>query len=172
LNKLVDKIRKFAPDDVQKQARIAVRLVKSIPYELQKVDFFNKMGSGVDISKITNPESCPIEEVGFYNTPYSVVYNGKGICGETAMLLVYLLKKLGFGVAYVNYNDYSGSGHAVVGVSCSDFFEGEPFYFGGYCLIDTTDPAERFFVNSQGPPVVEVVSRGACLSEYPYNKNS
>lgn len=66
--------------------------------------------------------------------PYQVLYDGKGVCSEKSMLLIYTLKKLGYGTAFMVFNDEN---HAVAGLKC------EPIYAyknTGYCFIESTTP--------------------------------
>ncbi len=112
LEKLVEKIKKES-DDPNQQARIAISLVQSIPYDW----------SGLRTMNLDN------------RYPYEVLYDNKGVCGEKSRLLAFILRDLGFGVTMFNFDSEM---HMAVGVSCPVEYS----YRGtGYCFIETTRPS-------------------------------
>ena len=129
LEALAARIKSITPnrDD---QARIAVSFVQQIPYD------WNAFVS----SDLT----------GRY--PYEVLYYYKGVCGEKAKLLAFLLRDLGFGVALFNYQK-SGSfpGHEAVGIKCSIQYS---LQGSGFCFVETsqagiiTDDQSEYFYTS------------------------
>ena len=109
LNSIVDEIR-LKSNNSQEQAIIAIQLVQKIPYDYD----------------------------GLYGTPdgrapYEVIYDMKGVCGEKSLLLIYLLRGLGFGVASF---EFDLEGHRAVGVKCDNCDYAE----SGYCFIESTSP--------------------------------
>jgi hypothetical protein len=93
LDPLVDKI-KAKSNDPNQQAKIAISLVQSIPYDWDGL-------YGI-------PEG---------RMPYEVLYDKTGVCGEKSGLLTYLLRELGFGVAIF---EYEAENHRAVGIRCNN----------------------------------------------------
>lgn len=100
-------------DDKDDQARIAINLVQSIPYDLE----------GFRSGDLT----------GRY--PYEVLYDQKGVCGEKAKLLTFLLRELGYGVVLLNYEEQL---HEAVGIKCPVQYSWE---HSGYCFVESTVPS-------------------------------
>ncbi|HLM84321.1 MAG TPA: hypothetical protein VK254_03890 [Candidatus Bathyarchaeia archaeon] len=73
---------------------------------------------------------------------YETLYENKGICGEKAEVIVYLLKQLGYGTAEITF--LSPSFHEVAGVKCADAYD---FRDTGYCFID---PITRHMITFAG----------------------
>lgn len=116
LTQLVDSIRDQSPDR-NIQARIAVRLVQNIPYDIE----------GYNNIKASNGSGL------FY--PYETLYKNQGVCSDKSILLVYLLDKLGFETVIFQF---SPENHAAVGIKCDP----EYGYKGtGYCFVETTNPS-------------------------------
>ncbi len=138
------------------QARIAVSIVQNILF-----------GSSNKTIRIGNS----IAEYQRY--PYEVLYDMGGICSEKAELLVFLLKEIGYGSAFLYY---PAENHEAVGIKCQI----EKSNFDGYCFIETTAPSiisddrtEYFGVARQlnSTPNVIIASYGLFLDEnfYEYN---
>lgn len=108
LNRLVEEIRKKS-DNPKEQARIAIRMVQSIPYDWSAFETDNVEG----------------------RYPYEVLYDMEGVCMEKADLMAYLLRGLGFGVAIFEYELES---HRAVGIKCD-----KGNYGSNYCFIEATD---------------------------------
>jgi len=69
------------------------------------------------------------------NYPYETLFDKKGVCEDSSILLAKLLRQLGYGVALFSY---SGEEHMAVGISCPmDYSD----YGSGYCFIETTGPS-------------------------------
>lgn len=114
-NELLDKLVKeiqAKTDNEDDQARIAISLVQNIPYDYAKEGI-----NGGDFDE---------------RYPYQVLHDHKGLCGEKSKLLVYLLKELGFGVAFLSYEDVL---HQVVGIKCPVEYS---VFETGYCFIEPT----------------------------------
>lgn len=109
VNWIKKKIKK--PDD---QARVAASLVQKMEYDYEKYQ-----NNGESNGRGHGPRY-----------PYEVLYENKGICGEKASLIVYLLKQLGYGTATITF--FSPL-HEVAGVKCADAYD---FQNTGYCFID------------------------------------
>ncbi|MDO9323886.1 MAG: transglutaminase-like domain-containing protein [Methanoregula sp.] len=101
---LGDEIRKKT-DNPDDQARIAISLVQHLPY-LQE-----------------SP----------HRYPYEVLYDSSGVCCEKSILLVALLRELGF-KSSVMY--FIPENHMAVGISCPEPYD---FKGSGYCLVQTTN---------------------------------
>lgn len=107
---LIDYI-KSTSSSADEQAINAIRLVQNIPYDTDTVE--------------------KRYEVRY---PYQVIYENEGVCSEKSLLLIYILKELGYSTAYLQFGDEN---HAVVGVKCDHRYE----YKGtGYCFVESTTP--------------------------------
>ncbi|NMB66457.1 hypothetical protein GYA25_00110 [Candidatus Woesearchaeota archaeon] len=100
------------------QARIAISLVQNIPYKESNRSIF-VAGS----------------LMGYRRTPYEVLYENQGVCGEKSLLLVFLLKELGFGSSMFYF---SKENHEAVGIKCTKDMS---FYDTDFCFIETTGPS-------------------------------
>ncbi len=132
------------------QARIAVSIVQSIPF-----------GNSNKTTKIGNS----ITEYQRY--PYEVLYDIEGICSEKAELLVFLLREIGYGAAFLYY---PAENHEAVGIKCQIGKSN----FDGYCFIETTassiitdDRTEYFGAERElnSTPNLIIVSYGLFLDE-------
>lgn len=96
------------------QARIAISLVQKIPYDYNKYYASSK----------TNETRYP----------YQVLYNNTGNCGEKSLLLAYLLRELGYGVALFKF---SSENHMAVGIKTPNQYSYKNL---GYAFIESTTP--------------------------------
>ena len=94
------------------QARIAINLVQQIPY---------------DYSGLYSTSSRE-------RSPYEVLYDNKGVCGEKSKLLAYLLRELGYGVVLF---EFSSQNHMAVGIKSPSQYD---FKNSGYAFIESTSP--------------------------------
>jgi hypothetical protein len=101
--------RDLSDDD---KARVAISLVQMIPYD----------SVAADTNTLTSKYA------------YEVLFTQKGVCGEKAELLMFLLRELGYGVAYMEF--YSDD-HAAAGIKCPPKYS---YLDSGYCFIETTEP--------------------------------
>ena len=90
---------------------LAVNFVQSIPYDTAKSN---------NIAK-----ALP-------NYPYETLYRRLGICTDKSLLMIAILRQLGYGAALINYPDVN---HASAGVLCPSGYD---FRSTGYCYIETT----------------------------------
>jgi hypothetical protein len=78
--------------------------------------------------------------------PYETLFLNKAVCGDTSLLLAKILNHLGYGSAFLIYEDQN---HMALGIRCpnsqANFVEDGV----GYCYIETTAPA-RIGVIPQG----------------------
>ncbi len=109
LDKLVELIQSKESES-DEQARIAISLVQKIDYDWGALETGTLTG----------------------RYPYEVLFDERGVCGEKAKLLAYLLKEIGYGVVLFNYSD-----HQAVGVKCPKQYS---LNGSGYCFIETTRP--------------------------------
>jgi hypothetical protein len=116
INNLVASIEN-ASANKQDQARIAISLVQTIPYD------WTEYYQAVDSNFSSNEKY-----------PYQVLYSDAGICEDKSELLALLLEKLGFGVALL---EFSAQDHEAVGISCPLQYS---IVNSGYCFIETTSP--------------------------------
>lgn len=104
--------------DKDDQARIAISLVQHIPFG-ESNESYNFGGNKIPYSRY----------------PYQVLYDYKGICGEKTELLSFLLREIGYGVAFFYYIDEN---HESLGIKCPVY---ESFSSTGYCFVETTAPS-------------------------------
>jgi hypothetical protein len=80
------------------------------------------------------------------NYPYETLYMNQGVCGDTTLLLAKILNHLGYGSAFLIYEEQN---HMALGIRCpnneANFVEDGV----GYCYIETTAPA-RIGIIPQG----------------------
>jgi hypothetical protein len=114
LNTLIEAIWERTKN-IDDQVRIAVNLVQKIPYDMDKPRFEMKYNPNVKI-----------------RYPYEVIVDNKGVCCEKSLLLAFLLRELGFGVALFIFEKES---HMAVGIKCPKEFS---YYNTGYAFIETT----------------------------------
>lgn len=131
---LADSIREKTsnPDD---QVRIAVSLVQQVPYDHDMTD------SGAF-------------EIRY---PYQTLYDNKGVCCEKSVLLAYLLKELGYGVALL---DFENEQHTAVGIRAPPEFS---YKNSGYAFIETTTPLIITNGNGDYPEFGKIQSRPEVL---------
>ena len=115
---LVVQIQNLASDNKDEQARIAISLVQNIPFgESNKIYNFGNT------------------KINYSRYPYQVLYDYEGICGEKTELMGFLLRELGFGIAFFYYADEN---HEVLGIKCP---VEKSFANTGYCFVETTGPS-------------------------------
>jgi len=142
MNRLVDSIRAAEPDRAN-QVRAAISLVQKIPY----IDY-----------EFDTPAKYP----------YHVLYHQNGDCDEKSLLLAYLLRELGYGVALFEFEE---EGHMAVGIRAP---EDCCYRNTGYAFIETTIASiptdalgeygeERIRLRSD--PKVFVISEGEIFEE-------
>ena len=140
----VDFIEENAETNNEK-ARMAISLVQNIPYDYN--GFY-----GDDLNS---------------KYAYEVLYTNTGVCGEKSELLIHLLRELGFGVAYLNFDSQS---HAAVGIKCSEEYD---YLDSGYCFVESTVPS--MITDDQGDYIdtgelteveeIIIVSNGLSLTD-------
>ena len=135
--------------DKEDQARIAISLVQNIEWgKSNKTEIFRNT------------------EIPYSRYPYEVLYDREGVCGEKSELLAFLLRELGYGVAFF-YNQEEN--HEAIGVKCP---VEESWKNSGYCFVETTGPAiitdtEIDYVGGlklESEPQVLFISDGDSLS--------
>lgn len=107
-------------DDIQNQARIAIRMVQTIPYN-----------SDYRYDDINLKDTREERNAYYLKFPYEVLYYKEGDCDEKALLMILLLKKLNYGTALLVFKPEA---HAVVGIKCPVEIS---FKGTGYCYIET-----------------------------------
>jgi hypothetical protein len=131
-------------------------LVQNIPYDCEKL--FN----------LQKPDR------GGYQTyyPYQTMYLQEGVCGDSSILLGKILKELGYGAAYLIYDQ---SDHMALGIQCPTSTATYLVDGLGYCYIETTGPSRigvkpenlggREFIES---PLVVQISEGKTFNKMTY----
>jgi hypothetical protein len=100
------------------QIRVAVSIVQKIPF-----------GSSERVISIGGSE---LDNARY---PYEVLYDEQGICGEKSELLAFILREMGYGVAFLYY---PLENHETIAVKCSRW---RSIDWSGYCFIETTGPS-------------------------------
>lgn len=120
LSVLVDSIRDETSDR-KEQAMVAIELVQHIPYDKYKAD-----------TAITTMD---------WSYPYTTLHTERGVCADKSILLVYMLKKLGYDTVLFNFDQ-----HMAVGIKCSPLYD---FEDSGYAYIETTGTTIPTYVPTQ-----------------------
>ena len=98
--------------------------------------------------------------------PYETLYLNKAVCGDTSLLLAKLLNHLGYGSAFLIYEDQN---HMALGIRCPNNVANFVEDGVGYCYIETTAPS-RIGVIPQGinesdalvnPRIIKVADGGS-----------
>ncbi len=132
---LVTQIQNSA-DNEKDRIRIAISIVQNIPFgnSDKKISFHGNL-------------------MNYSRYPYEVLYDEKGICGEKAELLAFILREMGYSVAFFYY---APENHEAVAIKC-------PIIYGlgktGCCFIETTGPS--IITDSE----IEYVDVGRLFSE-------
>jgi len=144
---IITAIKKLT-DDTDEQARIAISLVQWIHYDYEAAD---------------NPFYYRQDE----RFAYEVLIDHEGLCGEKAQLLILLLKKLGYGTAYMVFEEEN---HATAAIKCPEDYS---YKETGWCFIETTDTA--YIGNSNNNyvdvgklsynPIIYVMSEGKTYED-------
>ncbi|MDD3070939.1 MAG: hypothetical protein PHX88_07075 [Methanoculleus horonobensis] len=109
LKQLAGNIRAAQPEP-DNQVRAAISMVQQIPYKGYSFDTAAKY-------------------------PYHVLYHQDGDCDEKSLLLAYLLREMGYGVALFEFEQES---HMAVGIKAPDKY---CYRDTGYAFIETTVPS-------------------------------
>lgn len=136
---LVLKIKEITSNK-EDQARIAISLVQEIPFGSS--DRLSRFG-GITFD--------------YQRYPYEVIYDNEGVCGEKSELLVFLLRELGYGSAFIYYAEEN---HEVVGIKCP---EEHGINGSGFCFIETTGPSIVTDDKTEYLGVVELTSSPQIL---------
>ena len=99
-----------------------VSLVQHLRYDCDKLFNFGQPG-GADYQT---------------NYPYETLYTRTGVCGDTSILLGKILQELGYGAAFLIYDQ---SNHMAVGIQCPRDAATYQWDGKGYCYIETTGPS-------------------------------
>ena len=98
--------------------------------------------------------------------PYETLYLNKAVCGDTSLLLAKILNQLGYGSAFLIYEDQN---HMALGIRCPNNVANFVEDGMGYCYIETTAPS-RIGVIPQGinetdaltnPRIIKVADGGS-----------
>jgi len=137
--------------DKEDQVRIAISAVQNIPF-----------GESDKVVKFRGGN-----EVAYERYPYEVLYDVKGVCGEKSELLAFILRELGYEVAFFYHKEEN---HESLGIRCPlEHSLGET----GYCFVETTGPSiitdESIEyvggVKLESSPQVILISNGSSLGD-------
>jgi hypothetical protein len=140
--------------DKEDQARIAISLVQNIPFgKSDHPSYFTKE-----------------KKIDYQRYSYEVLYDLQGVCSEKSALLIFLLKKLGYGTAFIYYPIEN---HEATGIKCPT---AESLNHTGYCFIETTGPSiisddKIEFVNIitlKSTPQIIIISNGTSFGPNKY----
>lgn len=136
------------------QARIAISIVQNIPFgNSDKVVRFGSIVSE------------------YQRYPYEVLYDNEGVCGEKSELMIFLLREIGYGAAFLYY---PAENHEAVGIKCPKKYGVDDSEF---CFVETTGPSiitddkteYLTFPELKSYPQVLIASNdGLALDEYEY----
>lgn len=106
-------------ENEEDRIRIAISLVQNIDFRFSDETVALPGNNGLTYSRY----------------PYEVLYDEAGICSEKSELLAFLLKEMGYDVAFFYYAEEN---HEAIGLKC-------PMEYSvnntGYCFIETTGPS-------------------------------
>jgi hypothetical protein len=125
-----DTIQKIVNEiQYQTQANASDDLVTAVVSFVQNIEY--------DCEKLFSYENLTDHDYQTYY-PYETLYLNKAVCGDTSLLLAKILNHLGYGSAFLIYEDQN---HMALGIRCpnntANFIEDGV----GYCYIETTAPA-------------------------------
>ena len=103
----------FKTTNQDDRARIAISLVQNIPYNYTK--FYSTIRKT--------------------SSPYAVLYENTGVCGEKSLLLAYLLRELGYGIVLFSFESEN---HMAVGVKSPLQYS---YKNSGFAFIESTTPS-------------------------------
>jgi hypothetical protein len=136
------------------QARIAISLVQNIPFgNSDKVVRFGDIVSE------------------YQRYPYEVLYDNEGVCGEKSELIIFLLREIGYGAAFLYY---PAENHEAVGIKCPKEYGVDDSEF---CFVETTGPSIitddkteyiTFAELKSSPQVLVASNNGLALGESEY----
>jgi hypothetical protein len=114
---------------------LVIKIQNSVESKIDQLRMATSIVQHIDYGYTNKTTSFGNQEINYSRYAYDVVYEQEGICGEKTELLLFLLKELGYDVAFFYYVDEN---HESVGVKCSkEFSIGD----SGYCFIETTGPS-------------------------------
>ncbi|MEK6913931.1 MAG: hypothetical protein AABW47_04665 [Nanoarchaeota archaeon] len=143
------------------QARIAISLVQNIPFGYSNKSVYFSRTNKIDYQRYS----------------YEVLYDLQGICSEKSGLLIFLLRKLGYGTAFIYY---PVENHEATGIKCPI---SKSLINTEYCFIETTGPSIigdsktelTGIVELNSTPQVIIISNGTSFGkdmyEYPDVRN-
>jgi len=149
---LVTEIQNIAESE-EDQVRIAVSIVQHLNWGWS--------------NKIINFRG---NELQYSRHPYEVLIDETGVCGEKSELLSFILREMGYGVAFF-YNQLEN--HESIGIKCP---VEESWKNTGYCFVETTGPSIMTDTSIQytngltldSYPQVLLISEGRSLPEGMY----
>ncbi|MDD3039107.1 transglutaminase-like domain-containing protein [Bacteroides sp.] len=149
LNPLITALKSISSNP-QTQAKLAIRLVKNIPYDKNKQDSIKK---------------GHIETVRY---PYSTLYDNLGICSDQSYLLGYLLKELGFKTYYLGYS--KPTPHVNIGIATTPqySYKQTPYIIiepTGTKFVFNSDYGYPSEITSPDPPFSVLISNGISLTD-------
>lgn len=149
---LVEKIQNITTNK-DDQVRIAISIVQNIPYGFSNRTIF--LGGN--------------ESVNYSRYPYEVLYENEGICSEKSALLAFILRQMGYSVAFFHYGPED---HEAIGIGCP--IE-DSVNNSGYCFIETVGPSiitdnKLTYVGGitlKSTPEIIPISQGASIGNWP-----
>jgi hypothetical protein len=108
ISKLAQTIRNITKNN-DDQVRIAVSLVQNLPYD------YGQLSTGTS-----------------WKYPYEILYLGTGVCSQKSLLLVSILRELGYGCALLTFE---AQNHQAVGLSCPSQYA----YTQSYAFVEAAD---------------------------------
>ncbi|MDI3496058.1 MAG: hypothetical protein PWQ35_79 [Patescibacteria group bacterium] len=114
--------------------------IDKIVAALQEIAYKNKLGAdGLAELALAFVQYIPYDydkaeqsDISLYY-PYETLFLNKGICSDKTLLAFQIIKKLGFGVAIMNFPDIN---HSALGLACENKYS---INNSGYCYVETTN---------------------------------
>ena len=119
VKRLIAEVSRSIDQEGDELVMALISLVQNIPYDCDKLFNFQQLeGAGLTT-----------------NFPYETLYTKTGVCGDTSILLGKILQELGYGAAFLIYDQ---NNHMALGIQCPMDLATYLEHGKGYCYIETT----------------------------------
>jgi hypothetical protein len=119
---LIDEVGRAIGQDGDELVMALVNLVQNLTYDCEKLFSFDQLGGAGNQT----------------NYPYETLYTRTGVCRDTSLLLGKILQELGYGAAFLIYEQ---NNHMALGIQCPVSLATYVEDLIGYCYIETTGPS-------------------------------
>lgn len=115
---------------------LLMKIYNSAENEEDRIRIAISLVQNIDFAQSNESLNLPSESSAYYSRyPYEVLYDEAGICSEKSELLAFLLKEMGYDVAFFYYAEEN---HEALGIKCPARYSVND---SAYCFIETTGPS-------------------------------